>query len=324
MGFAKSGDVLLTHKGSVGNSAIVPEVEDYVMLSPQVTYYRVNPEKIDRKYLMYAFQHPWFQDIFESIANQSTRPYIGITDQRNLEIPWHSLGQQRRIGKILSSFDNLIRNNKRRIEILEEVAETLYRRWFVNFNFPSSEDVEMKDSELGKIPKCFSVEEVGEIVERLSRPKKYNKDEVREEGEVQVVGQSEDYLMGFHSGKPEYKPSPENPLITFGDHTCKTRLMVEPFSIGPNVIPYKSSTNHPEIFLYFLTKDLIQTQEYKRHWTDFKRKEVVVPKISLAKIFSQLTSPFYELIKHFHKRNRNISKIRDLLLPRLISGEVEV
>src|SRR5690606_24305725 len=83
-GFAKPGDVLLTHKGTVGSVALVPpHVDDYVMLSPQVTYYRLNLKKINNRYFLYALREPGFQARLVSVSAQSTRPYVSITAQRD-------------------------------------------------------------------------------------------------------------------------------------------------------------------------------------------------------------------------------------------------
>src|SRR6266705_1997952 len=123
-------------KELIADKAIVPEVPDYVMLTPQVTYYRTNPNKLLNSYLKYAFQAPYFRQQLASFSAQSTRPYIGITAQRELRLDIPSLPEQRRIAGILSAYDALIENDLRRIRILEEMARRLYREWFVEFRFP--------------------------------------------------------------------------------------------------------------------------------------------------------------------------------------------
>lgn len=153
VGFAKPGDVLLTHKGTLGLSARVPDVDPYVVLTPQVTYYRTNPDLLDPEYFKYAFQHPDFVAQMQSIGNQSTRPFVSITTQRHLEIYMWPLVRQRKIATILESYDSLIRNNSRRIDLLKEVAHRIYSEWFVDFRYPGHEEVALERSELGVIPK---------------------------------------------------------------------------------------------------------------------------------------------------------------------------
>ena len=145
IGFSISGDVLLTHKGSIGSTAVVRDVDPYIMLTPQVTYYRVNPDKLDRWFLHYAFQEPYFQKVMKSRADQATRPYIGITAQRQLTVAFPDRTTQEHIVAILKPYDDLIVNNRRRIALLEEAARQLYREWFVRLRFPGHEHTKIVD-----------------------------------------------------------------------------------------------------------------------------------------------------------------------------------
>ena len=124
IGFAKPGDILLSHKGTVGAVALVPEGYDYVMLTPQVTYYRVNKDGcVDRYYLAQVFQGPEFQARIARLSNQSTRNYIGITEQKRLTIPVRSLSEQRKIAKILRTWDEAI-------EKLDAICNAKNQRFF--------------------------------------------------------------------------------------------------------------------------------------------------------------------------------------------------
>jgi type I restriction enzyme S subunit len=115
IGFAKENDVLLTHKGSVGNVAIVPKLNtDYIVLTPQVTYYRLNKDLLDGGYLSYVFQSDYFQSLFKSSSRQSTRDFLSITNQRKLMIPFtKNLNEQQKIANILSAADEKISVNKK-------------------------------------------------------------------------------------------------------------------------------------------------------------------------------------------------------------------
>ena len=133
-GFAKSGDVLLTHKATIGRTAIVKyDAQPYVMLTPQVTYYRVlDAQKLNRQYLRYFFESAFFQDTLKLWAGSgSTRAYLGITEQGKLPFVLPPIEKQKKIAAILSAYDDLIENNQRRIALLEKMAEELYREWFV-------------------------------------------------------------------------------------------------------------------------------------------------------------------------------------------------
>ena len=152
---------------------------------------------------------------------------------------------QHKIASILSTYDDLIENNTRRIKILEDMAQTLYREWFVHYRFPGHENVPMVQSELGPIPQGWEVKKVKEIVKRLKAGQVYKDADVNKNGSVIVIDQSRSSFLGFHDYQPAHYASPESPIIIFGDHTCKMQLMITPFSLGPNVVPFIAKDQTP-------------------------------------------------------------------------------
>lgn len=132
-GFSKQGDVLLTHKGTVGEIALVPENDNpYLMLTPQVTYYRVqNTEKLINHYLAYAFLSNQFQEALKIVSGGGTRAYIGITEQRKLQliIP-KTIEEQQKIADCLSSLDELISAQDEKIETLKQHKKGLMQQLF--------------------------------------------------------------------------------------------------------------------------------------------------------------------------------------------------
>uniref|UniRef100_UPI0015C432C1 restriction endonuclease subunit S n=3 Tax=Enterobacterales TaxID=91347 RepID=UPI0015C432C1 len=133
-GFAKTGDVLLTHKATLGRTAIVPPLKtDFIMLTPQVTYYRVKDKnRINNHYLKYYFDTPDFQ---QTLANHgdagSTRAYIGITAQHDLPVILPPINEQKAIASVLSSLDDKIDLLHHQNKTLELMAETMFRQWFI-------------------------------------------------------------------------------------------------------------------------------------------------------------------------------------------------
>jgi type I restriction enzyme, S subunit len=121
IGFAKVGDVILSHKGSIGNSSIMNEEYEEVILSPQTTYYRIS-DQINQHFLHYIFQSYDFQKQLKSFAKQSTRDYVGITNQQNLFIPFvSSKEEQQKIAFIISNVDDKIT----KLESKKKSAESL-------------------------------------------------------------------------------------------------------------------------------------------------------------------------------------------------------
>ena len=133
-GFAQNGDVLLTHKATIGETAILQGLEtEYAVLTPQVTYYRIrNEEKLNRKYLYAFFNSLNFQNDLKTRAMQSTRPYIGISAQQNLDIilPKKQIEQQK-IGDYFSNLDYIITLHQRKCDKLKSIKKFMLQNMFV-------------------------------------------------------------------------------------------------------------------------------------------------------------------------------------------------
>lgn len=156
-GFAKTGDVLLTHKATIGKTAIVGMLTTpYIILTPQVTYYRIkNESELNNKYLKYYFDSPFFQKLFSQWAGGgSTRDYIGITEQLNLPISYPPIVEQKRIAGILSAFDDKIELNRKICKTLEAMKEALFKSWFVDFEPVQAKITAMKN---GKDPELAAM-----------------------------------------------------------------------------------------------------------------------------------------------------------------------
>ena len=113
-------------------------------------------------------------------------------------------------------------------------------------------------------------------------------------------------------------------MILFGDHTCKYQLVTIPFSLSENVVPFTGTEGVETTYLYYLVNGIVETTEYKRHWTEFVNKKVLVADEQIQKRFKTQVNSNLLLIELFKQQNRNLAKQRDLLLPRLMSGKLEV
>lgn len=263
---------------------------------------------------------------------QSYRPYIfsynsGIDTPivpkstfEKIKINLPSLDIQTKIAGILSAYDELIENNKKRIALLETMAEELYKEWFVRFRFPDYENTEF---EIG-MPKNWHTELIKNLVDRKRFGKLFKEDEVSEKGNIPVYDQSRDNFFGFYNGEPEHKASFENPIIIFGDHTCKMKILFSDFSLAENVIPLKAKDNVNLNYLFYLIKDSVKTTEYKRHWTELTNKKVLIAPIELQNKFSEIIQGNLKMIDNLVHQNFKLAESRDSLLPRLISGKLSV
>ena len=227
---------------------------------------------------------------------------------------------QRKIAAVLSAYDDLIENNNRRIAILEKMAEELYREWFVRLRFPGHEKVKIVKG----VPDGWEPKRLKEVVDRKSFRKIYRESELQPDGRIIVIDQSVNEYLGFYDGEPEHRASENRPIMLFGDHSCKMQIMIEPFSLAENVIPFVAKGKMPTAFLFYMIHNSIETTEYKRHWTELINKEIYIPKEHLQIEFAE------KAITHIHQKeklvamNRRIKIIRDRLLSRLMSGKIDV
>lgn len=249
-------------------------------------------------------------------------PTLNQNHLHSLKIPVHNKAEQHTIASILSTYDNLIENNTKRIKLLEQMAENLYKEWFVRFRFPGHENTPMKNG----LPKGWKIEKIGDCVKRFPFGITYKASELEATGKVIVIDQSASECLGYHNYEPSHCASIDTPIILFGDHTCKFCFMVRDFSLGENIIPFRTKNDIfiNDFYLYFAIHKLISTEEYKRHWRRLSAMKIIIPNIELQMQFANLIKPNKLLIEQVKEQSTNLTRQRDLLLPRLMSGKLEV
>lgn len=314
-----SGTILMTSRATIGEVVV-----NKVPMATNQGFINIVCKNIDKFYLFYWLKLNKGLLILNSHGTTFNELIKSVFKEIEINLP--SLATQCKIASILSAYDDLIENNTQRIKILEEMAQAIYKEWFVNFRFPGHEKVKMIGSELRQIPEGWEVKSVGSTVKRLKAGNTYTQKTVLPFGNVPVVDQSRDECLGFHNNEPTHYASSTNPIIIFGDHTCKMQIMVEPFSLGPNVIPLVSFNNDKSniYFLFFTIRSLVETQEYKRHWNELIVKRVVIPEKRIQIVFSDTVRPMIAAGDLLRKKNLNLRRTCDHLLAKLISGEIDV
>jgi type I restriction enzyme, S subunit len=130
-----AGDVILTREAPLGDVGRMT-VDDNIFLGQRLFQYRADLQKLDSKFLAYVLQSPLVQGRIKSKGFGATVEHARVGDFENLEIPLRPLDIQKKIGNTLAAYDDLIENNRRRIQLLEESARLLYQEWFVHLRFP--------------------------------------------------------------------------------------------------------------------------------------------------------------------------------------------
>ena len=181
----QDGDIIFEVSGGsrdqpVGRSLLITDqvlgrFDSEVMCASFCKMIRPNHDVVDSSFLFYFLQAIYADRTISQFQVQSTGiinfQFEAFLDEQHIDLP--SMEFQRCIGQVLADFDELIENNSRRIEILEEIAQAIYREWFVEFRYPGHEDVPLVDSELGPIPEGWVVRNLGQVAknfDRLRRP----------------------------------------------------------------------------------------------------------------------------------------------------------
>lgn len=314
--FYEEGDILLSNirlyfckiwkadkKGACSNDVLVVKPKNNI--DPTFLYYCL----CDKNFFNYA-----------DLTSKGTKMPRGTKSAiMKYLVPNIPLCTQNMIASILSNYDKLIQNYKKQIEDLQNLAGELYKEWFVRFRFPGHEKASFENG----IPAGWKVDKIKNRVKRLSFGKTYKKDEVLTDGEIIVIDQSESEYLGYHNGEPSHKATIDEPIALFGDHSCKYELMTRDFSLGENVIPFVSQ-NIDVYYLYYAVYKIVETEEYKRHWSLFINKKILIPEEKLQLMFRKYALSIKKQTEILSFQITNLSKQRDLLLPRLMSGKLEV
>jgi type I restriction enzyme S subunit len=229
---------------------------------------------------------------------------------------------QRRVADVLSAYDDLIENNRRRMELLEEAARQLYREWFVRLRFPGREHTRI----INGVPEGWCNEKVGNILAKIEGKKKIPKENYLPEGPIPCVDQSAEFIGGFTDDEDAVYAQPL-PIIVFGDHTRILKFVNFPFARGADgtQIIYSNIDRISSEYLYLSLKEIdLSNYFYARHFKFLKEKELLLPDASLIREFSAFARPCFQQIQTLRLQNQKLRTARDLLLPRLMSGEIPV
>ncbi|BAZ44503.1 restriction modification system DNA specificity domain protein [Chondrocystis sp. NIES-4102] len=249
----------------------------------------------------------------------SANPTLNRNHIHSLPVSYPPLPTQKKIASILSAYDDLIENNNRRIKILEEMAQTLYQEWFVKFRFPGHEQVKMVESELGLIPEGWEVKKLGDVVELAYGKSLKAKD--RQGGEIAVYGSSG--VIGYHS---QYLV--KAPGIIVGRKGNVGKVFWSDTNFYPIDTVYYVQTRVCLYYVYFNLQNqnfinndaavpgLNRNQAYSLSF--------LLPNKDLLNKFQPFVSLIFNQIKQLNQKNNNLEKTRDLLLPKLISGQIDV
>lgn len=314
-------DIIFAREAPAGNAAIIRAGQE-VCLGQRTVLIRPDKKKVCPQFLAYYILAPKQQYELLGTANGATVAHVNIPIIRNMPVNIPKIEIQERIAEILSSYDDLIENNKKQIKLLEEAAECLYREWFVDLHFPGCEDVKIVDG----VPKGWLDGTVGNIA-LFKRGKTITKAQIHK-GNVPVVA------GGL---EPAYYHNVANtvaPVITIsgsGANAGFARLYnVDVFASDCSFV---DSQTTPYLFWVYcfikdskakldsLQKGAAQPHVYAK---DINALKIYIPTDDILDRFCKVVAPYFGKIKNLQRQNDLLLQARDRLLPRLMSVEVEV
>lgn len=277
-------------------------------------------------------------------------PTLNQNHLQQLKIVVHDIDEQKKVSDILSAYDNLIENNNKRIKLLEQMAENLYKEWFVRFRFPGYEKVEFE----GKIPKCWnqlSLDQFGIQLESGARPKGGINSSI-DDGVPSLGAESVKRLAEFDYS--DVKLIPEefyrklkrgknrgNHILIYKDGAYIGKVTIfkygfpfERFAINEHVFFMNSIRAEYQNYLYFTLKQtsyFTLMQNLNRNaaqpglsQVDINRIKIIEPDQVTVVSFNEFVEPILKEVFQLAKKNHSLIKQRDMLLPRLMSGKLEV
>ncbi len=364
-GFAEEGDVLLTHKATIGRTAIVPKHKyPLIVLTPQVTYYRVKDQsKLSNKFLKYYFDSAEFQSILGNWAGGgSTRAYLSITNQHGLPVTLPPLETQKAIAHILGTLDDKIELNRRMNETLEAMAQALFKSWFVDFDpvkakmegrQPEGMDAEtaalfpdkLVESELGLIPEGWQVGSLKKVATLETTTVKPFNEPGRTWEHYSIPAFDTDKLPLNETGgeiKSNKYAVPPNCVLASKLNPQFPRVWLpkvqrtESAICSTEFMPFvpKESSDRPFLYELFRSSRMQEVIINKATGSTGSRQRVkpkeiavlpiVVPTRSVLEAFNLLALPLQDKEALAIESSGHLGKVRDTLLPKLMSGELEV
>lgn len=311
------GDVLLNITGdSVARCCLAPKPFLPARVNQHVMILRPKRDILDSAFLSYYLTSPRMQSILLSLAGSGgTRKALTKAMLERLLIPSLTLEEQRKIASMLSTCDELIENNRRRIQLLEQTAWLIYEEWFIRFRFPGHEKVRIVDG----LPEGWKKKQLGEII--TLKYGKALKAEDRFDGKIPVYGSSG--IVGYHN-----QAIVKGPSIIVGRKGNVGSIYWSQLDFYPIDTVYYIDTSHANRFLYYSLKNLVfhssdsAVPGLNRDYAH--RQSLIYPQESIIYHFEEITKILFEQILHLENYNQKLTQARDLLLPKLMNGEIQV
>ncbi|HUN23663.1 MAG TPA: restriction endonuclease subunit S [Anaerolineales bacterium] len=339
-GKLKRGDIVLTTRGTLGNIGLYNEIvpfENIRINSGMVILRAIDESLLNIKYLFQFLKSSLFIEQVFSFSSGSAQPQLPIKDLKRIQVNLPNILTQNKIASILCSIDDKIENNLATNQTLEEIARTLFKEWFVHFNYPGA-DGKMKQSELGEIPVGWEVKPLDEIADFLNGLALQKYPATSEYDYLPVI-KIRELKSGITESTDKANNSvPQKYIIKDGDllFSWSATLVAKFWNYGKGALNQHlfkvTSDKFPLWFCYLQIQhhlDNFKKIAYDKTTTmgHIQRKHITEALCLIPPNLGEMESvfkPIFDKIIANEQQTQTLKQIRDSLLPKLMSGEIDV
>lgn len=330
-GAPRANDLIFAREAPAGNVALVQENQT-VCLGQRTVLIRPNVQKVNPQYLVYYLLSPKPQYELLGTANGATVAHVNLPAIRNLKIELPEKSVQDKIGTILVTYDDLIENNQKQIKLLEEAAQRLYKEWFVDLNFPGHENTKIVDG----VPEGWNektLSQVADVIMGQSPKSEFYNSEKKGLPFHQGVGSYGVRFVMDDIYSTSYTRIAEPNSILFSVRAPVGRLNItkNKVVIGRGLAAINQADGC-QSYLYYLLKNRFFKDNIVGNGSIFAsvskdellNQKFLIPERNLMMQFEKIVSQMDKQIENLDSKNKKLIEARDRLLPKLMSGEVEV
>jgi len=345
------GDIVITHRGTLGQVGYIPSNSKYekYIVSQSGLKITLNNEVINSKYVYYYLNSNIGQHQLLMNKSQVGVPAIAqaSTSIKKIMVPIPPLFEQEKIVRILDLISMKNENNNSIINKLEDILSCLFKQWFIDFEFPNEQGLpyrstggEIAESELGKIPKGWQVGSIGDIC--ILKNEKVNLDKSEEtfnyiglehmpQGSIALNDwESSEKVSGtkavFNRGDllfGKLRPYFKKVGIAATNGVCSTDILV---MLPKNLYEYSFLISHltQDKFIEYTTSTATGTRMPRSGWNQISNYAIVIPPVELLENYNEKILPMLQMIQELVHENNSLKSLRNYLLPKLLSGEIEI
>lgn len=310
-----SDDIYVSIAGTIGRVGIIPDDLSGANLTENAAKITEICPQVDKYYLLHFLRSSSGQGALLNKAGGTSQPKLALFRIEEIEFPCPPLQQQQRIASILSTYDDLIENNRRRIALLEDAARQVYQEWFVRLRFPGHEHTRIVDG----VPEGWERKRLGDHL-ALNYGKAL-KAEIRVEGPFPVYGSSG--IVGTHE-----KALVSGPAIILGRKGNVGSVFWSSKDFYPIDTVYFINAESSNLYLYYALKNMhfintdVAVPGLNRDLA--YSRELLLPSKGILRNFLETITSMHDQAEKLDEMNQKLRAARDLLLPKLMSGEIAV